>query len=670
MARASRALLFSVLALVTVTVALAASSPATLPPTVELRQIGDLLVPFQSGLPIPTYEPQSRPKAELVEGWRVWPADLSHDLSLAARTPEVIQALEKEGKGAHQADCDDSKWPGALLPGVANPPPGPHPSGVWYRRRVGIPPAWQGKRVLLHCLAANYVADVWVNGQYVGYHEGGFTPFTFDITDRLTPATGNTIAIRVDNPRWRGTPPPLAQGLLPGGGCDWWNATGVLRDIFLEAVPAVSVVRADVRTAPAADGTKICAVVVLRNASAKPFAGRLQLTVYPARVGDTNVGQLSPDAIAMLSQPVEVVDGEAGSGLALADRAVVAWSQEFTVPPLSAWSPMRPYLYVLEAALRDEKNRLVDRVQTQFGARTFVVDSKQPRLLLNGEPIYLAGVGRMEDDPQSGRAVSYRSALGVLLDLRSAKWMGANFLRLGHGVNHPVTALLADRLGLVCWEEIPAAWLDAGAMQEQWERRHIARQTFLEMLYQDYNRPSICFWGVGHLLAAGAVHRDFVRDLTDLGRFLDGTRLIGETCALDDRSPTQTEGDVVGYALDPALGANQDALAEAVAVLDRRRKAQPTKPILITEFGALAGSDESSWDRQVAAAGDLMRIFSARPAIAGCAWWSFADYLAPEGVKPTGLVTRDRRVTRPVSRLLTDAFESFQQRGASAAAPD
>jgi len=62
-----------------------------------------------------------------------------------------------------------------------------------------------------------------------------------------------------------------------------------------------------------------------------------------------------------------------------------------------------------------------------------------------------------------------------------------------------------------------------------------------------------------------------------------------------------------------------------------------------------------------------MRIFSARPAIAGCAWWSFADYLAPEGVKPTGLVTRDRRVTRLVSRFLTDEFESFQQRGASAA---
>jgi hypothetical protein len=449
---------------------------------------------------------------------------------------------------------------------------------------------------------------------------------------------------------------------LPGRDCDWWNATGVLRDIFLEAVPAVSLVRADVRTEPAEAGTKVRVVVVLRNAGAKPFAGRLSFVVYPARVGEANLSQPGAGAIAQLSRPVEVLEGSPAPEITITGQEVVAWRAEFTVEKLLPWSPKRPYLYVLEAVLRDEQSRVVDRLQTQFGARLVTVDGTRPRLLLNGEPIFLAGVGRVEDDPQLGRAVSYRGALRVLLDLRSVKWMGGNFVRLGRSVNHPVTTILADRLGLVCWEEIPAAWLDAEAMQEQWERRHIARQTFLEMLYQDSNRPSVCFWGTGHRLAASAVHRDFVRDLADIGRFLDGTRLIGETASLDERSPTQSEGDVVGYAVDPSVGADQDALAEAVAVLDRRRKAQPTKPVVITEFGALAGSDASTWDRQVAAAQDMLRVFSARPYVSGFAWWSLADYLAPEGVRQTGLVTRDRRTTRPVARLLSDEFERLQRR--------
>lgn len=643
-----------------------ASFAATLPPTVELRQVGELMLPFQSGLPIPTYEPQARPKIELLEGWRMWRVKLDHNLSLSARTPETVQALEKEGKGAHRPDFDDREWESALLPSVANVSPNRGTSGVWYRRRLGLPPTWQGKRVLLHCLAANYVADVWVNGKYVGYHEGGFTPFTFDITDRLVPAAGNVIALRVDNPPWVGTTKQVTQALLPRGG-DWWNATGVLRDIYLEAVPATSLVRADVRTAPSEEGTKLRLTVVLRNAGSKPFSGQMQINVYPAHVGEANLGQPSPGAIALLSQPVEVLEGEPAPELTLANQTVVAWPQELTLESLAPWSPKSPYLYVLEVLLKDGKGQLVDRLQTQFGARTFTVDAKQPRLLLNGAPISLAGMGRAEDDPQLGRAVSYRSAQRVLLDLRSAKWMGANFLRLGRGVNHPVTTLLADRLGLVCWEDLPAAWLSADAMQEQWEQRRIARQTLIEMLCQDMNRPSVCFWGVGYLLDPGAVHRDFVRDLADLGRFLDGTRLMGETAPLEESSPVQTEGEVVGYAISPEVCADQDALAEAIAVLDRRHKAQPGKPIIITEFGALAGGDESAWDRQVAATQDLLRIFTARRHIAGCAWWSFADYLTPEGIRETGLISRDRRVTRPVSRVLGDEFETFLQRGARGA---
>ena len=207
MRRTTRQLLLS---LVLVAVALAPPPAAatqlrpapTLKPTLELRQIGDLVVPFQSGIPLVSYDPQLRPKVPLAEGWRLWRTPLDDSLTLRVRTPVTIRALEQEGGGAHRADYDHHLWEPVRLPAVADPPPGPPAEGLWYRRRVGIPALWRGKRVFLHCLAANYVADVWVNGVHVGYHEGGFTPFSFDITEQIRWGSGNVIALRVDNPPW------------------------------------------------------------------------------------------------------------------------------------------------------------------------------------------------------------------------------------------------------------------------------------------------------------------------------------------------------------------------------------------------------------------------------------------------------------------------------------
>ncbi len=477
------------------------------------------MVPFQSGLPLPTYEPQARPKLELSEGWRVLRTSMNSELSLSDRTPETLAAIEKEGKGAHRSDFDDAKWSNTSLPAVANPPPKPGATGVWYRRRLTLPPQWKGRRVLLHCLAANYVADVWVNGRHVGYHEGGFTPFTFDLTDFLRPEGAEVLALRVDNPPWRTEGGSFQQSLLPPGPGDWWNAAGVLRDIYLEAVPAVSIVRADIRAEPEADGAKLRTGVVLRNAGNLNFTGRLELHVYPTRVSEANLTTLQTDSLMLLHRPVEVRQGNERSEISIAGNSVNAWTETLETEALSEWSPDDPNLYVLEVTLKNGEGQLVDRVTTQFGVRAWSVDSKRPRLLLNGRPALLAGVDLMEDDPQQGRARSYRDGLRTLLDLRSIKDAGGNFLRLVPGVPHPLLPLLADRLGLVCWEEIPAYALAPEAMQIQWERRRISRQMFLEMLYQDFNRPSVAVWGVGSRLGPGAVHRDFVRDLGRHGPF-------------------------------------------------------------------------------------------------------------------------------------------------------
>ena len=164
----------------------ALAATATLAPTVELRQVGDLMVPFQSGLPMPIYEPQSRPSVELTDGWRLLRMNLETELSLSRPHPGSHRGPGEGGPGASLPEFDDGKWSSARLPGVANPPPHAGLTGVWYRRRISIPPQWKGKRVLLHCLAANYVADVWVNGPLRrAITKAASRPFSFDITNDL-----------------------------------------------------------------------------------------------------------------------------------------------------------------------------------------------------------------------------------------------------------------------------------------------------------------------------------------------------------------------------------------------------------------------------------------------------------------------------------------------------
>jgi len=643
------------------------ATEASLPATVELRQVGEMMVPFQSDLPIPTYDPQLRPHIDLSDGWRRWRTNLDHGLSLSARTPGNLASLEREGRGAHRLDYDDRTWEMARLPEMANPPPYPGPSGVWYRRKVSIAPVWKEQRVLFHCLAANYVADLWVNGRYVGYHEGGCTPFSFDITDQVRWGNANTIALRVDNPPWAlaTAAGSLSKEMVPAGPGDWWNATGVLRDIYLEAVPSAWLVRADVRSEASEQGTRLRVQVVLRHAGASVFTGQVTAQVSPALVAEANLTTPAADGLLGNRPAAPVVDGRPEMHVVVAPKVVLACVLDFTTVPLQTWSPAEPNLHILEVLLRDEQGRLVDRLAVQFGVRTLTADREQARILLNGKAVRLRGVARVEDDPQFGRAVTFGDGLRVLLDLRTAKWAGAELLHLGHLVNHPITTLLADRMGLICWEEIPAYRLDEQALSTQWERRRIARQMLIEMIYQDYNRPSVGFWGVCDDPAPlagqeGGSAGQFTRDLSDIARYLDGSRLVAESGSPARVSQRGSECDVQGIAL-PLLSHGDEAMGQDLAsLLARIHTSHPGQPLLITEFSVAPGEDVPSAQRQAGTARELVETFSSLPYVAGWVWWALADYQEAAGIRHTGLMSRDRRVTRAVSAGLQEAYRGVR----------
>ncbi|MGH2455781.1 MAG: sugar-binding domain-containing protein, partial [Candidatus Limnocylindria bacterium] len=235
-----------------------APRPGSLAPTLVLQDREGGQVAIQNGIPVPTFDPQPRSRIDLGGAWRVERRPFDADLSLTDRS-RSLPAILAEAAGREQAGFDDRDWEQIQVPGVLNGPPDGRETGAWYRRSFYVPNAWLGLAATLKLGAVNYLADVWVNGRYLGYHEGGSTPFAFDVASHLQPGIRNSITVRVDNPAWG-----LRNDIVPWGLADWWNYGGITQPAWIEATPPLHVVRADV--VPHLDGVDVA--VTLRRAEA------------------------------------------------------------------------------------------------------------------------------------------------------------------------------------------------------------------------------------------------------------------------------------------------------------------------------------------------------------------------------------------------------------------
>jgi beta-glucuronidase len=265
----------------------------------------------------------------------------------------------------------------------------------WYQRTFEAKPA-AGRRRFLHFGAANYEAQGWVNGEAVGSHVGGFTPFDLEITAVLRDGE-NAVVVCVDDTRRRDGVPALDT--------DWWNYGGLTREVCLVDVPDTFV--CDYRIG--LDGIEVT---------------------------------LDGDAAA---QPVQVaIEGHSvafetdASGFA---RTRLPFAPE-------RWSPEHPRLYDVTIICNGE------RIRDRIGFRT--IEARGCEILLNGEPIFLRGISIHEEAPLRG--VRAHGEDDARLLLRWAQELGCNFVRLSHYPHDESMARLADELGLLVWEEIPVYW--------------------------------------------------------------------------------------------------------------------------------------------------------------------------------------------------------------------
>src|SRR5574341_370204 len=320
---------------------------ATLDATLQLRTVEGIAIPYQNGIPVPSCEKQKRTTMSLSGQWRKERFAANHDLTLKRRDTAGYAELVAEAADRFKPEYDDSNWPTHQIPGVENTintyerRPEYYQDGVWYRRSFTVPAAQRGKFAKLMFYAVNYVADVWLNGNYLGYHEGGYTSFAFDVSNAIKIDTVNVLAVRVDNPPWA-----TRIDIVPYSRVDWFNYTGIIHEVYLEFSDPVSVMRADV--VPQQIDGKIQATIALYNASATTQNVEVQVEVYEAKIDSQNIRAESAAGVLGALAPVCC---QTENLLILLSRETKVLRMNFTVQNPRLWSTKHPSLYVLSVTV-------------------------------------------------------------------------------------------------------------------------------------------------------------------------------------------------------------------------------------------------------------------------------------------------------------------------------
>jgi beta-glucuronidase len=460
---------------------------------------------------------------------------------------------------------------------------------IWYRKLFDHQKK-PGTRLFVYFGAANYLADVYLNGQKLGRHEGGFTAFNFEITD-LVREQGNSLIVKVDDKRHREGVPTL--------NTDWWNYGGLTREVKLIETPTAFIEDYFIQ---------------LQKGSRNHVAGWVRLN--GAAAGQKITVRI-PEA--MVEQTV-TADTKG--------YAEIGFDAKVTL-----WSPDAPKLYDVEIEAG------ADQVREQIGFRS--IETKGPDVLLNGKPIFLRGISIHEEAPfRGGRAFSDEDAVTLL---RWAKELGCNFVRLAHYPHNENMVKEADKLGLMVWSEIPVYWT---ILWENPETFANAANQLNEMITRDRNRASIIIWSMANETPILEPRTTFLRNLAERARQQDPTRLISaalERHYLDAEQRIQMIDDPLGEYLD-VLGCNEyvgwyDGLPEKMEGMEWRSKYQ--KPLIMSEFGAdaqygLHGDALTRWSEEYQE--DLYRrtvkMLNGISFLRGTSPWILMDFRSPRRPLP------------------------------------
>jgi beta-galactosidase len=656
-----------ILAAATIVGCVPISTVGTLAPTLTIDDSSGVAIAMQNGMPVPTFEWQPRPRIDLDGAWLVQRADFDTDLTMASRDGS-LDDIEANAGGRQLAEHDDAGWQELEVPGTLNEPPDGDEGGAWYRRHFDVPTDWAGQAVTIRFGSANYVADAWLNGTWLGYHEGGSTPFALAAGDALLPGEENVLAVRVHT-----IPLGTRSDVVPWGIVDWWNYGGLTGPVWLEAAPPIHVARADV--VPHLDALEVN-VVVHHAGVPQPVdePERMQLAIFPASVDEANL--LDPDPRALvpdIDDPLAIinaaVDAPAAEGSTLVPTSVVFGEAD-------TWSPARPALYVLRVQLIGELRAVRDELWTTFGVRRVTVDPVQPRVMLNGDAAFFHGVGlhaesvSVDDDGEPTGGTPHQRPAQALAELEDARSIGADLVRTAHLPADPTVLMLADRLGFAVWEEIPM-YHATPLVFERTMARGIPQQMLREMALRDMNRPSVLFHGFANESTGSDERTDALAELHEVDRDIDGTRLTGQAAyGWQPGDPTHDPLDVAGFTMYHGVFYGSEPGPDTRRALRAANEANPEKPILALEFGRWADFEFDEERQRVVfeETYEALEYYRAdRPGgfVSAAVWWTlhdFATQLGGIGLEQFGLYRPDGSL-RPAGVSASESFNAPAGRG-------
>lgn len=502
----------------------------------------------------------------------------------------------------------------------------------WYRRELLCDVPAPGRRVYLRFEAVDYESDVWVNGQHVAHHRGGFTPFGVDITDVLASSGRQTVVVRARDDQHDLEQPRGKQDWQDEPHVIWYRRTsGIWREVWLEEVAQTHVAALRLDPDPVTGVVQVEVEVVGTDGAAADVDVRL-----------THEGRI------LASAEARVFSGRATLGLVLREAVANATLEELW------WTPERPVL--LDVAVNVTVDTTVlDTVHSYVGLRS--VDTDAHSFLLNDQPYFLRMVLEQAYWPTSHLAAPSQDALRVEAQL--IKDLGFNGLRMHQTTADPRFLAWCDRIGLLVWVDSPASF--------RFSERSLGRtiEEWTQIVARDRNHPSVCTWvpfneswGIEQV-SVDQRQRHAVMAVHHMLRALDGSRPT-----LGNDGWEYVTGDIVGvhdYRHDAAaLQASYDdvdELAVAARVSGRRvvvddRAAQRRaggKPVVLSEFGGFTlAPDEGTWQGYGSVADGeelLSRVASVCAAVnsaRGLAGFCYTQLTDTEQER-NGLLTEDRR---------------------------
>ena len=500
-----------------------------------------------------------------------------------------------------------------------------HMGFAWYSRTITVPAAWREQQLELHFAAVNYKADVYLNGQHLGSHETGYTPFAFPINNALK--DGETlVVVRVDCALTPHTVPQggfdtaaipgLTSPFRPSVNFDFFPYSGINRSVTLVATSPTRVESLFID--PSIDG----------NAGVINLRGTLSASAEAVHVSVTGT---SVETSALL-------DGN-------------NFTATLKIPNAKLWDIGCPKLYTLDLKVTTG-GVVCDSYHQTFGIRTVRIAGDQ--LLLNERPIYLKGFGKHEDFAVLGR--SQPDAINVR-DLELLRWIGANSFRTSHYPYATEMLDLADRLGILVISESPAvSMIPAHAAPSTLE---LHCQTLREQMQRDYNHPSVIIWCVAneaHSHTPEAV--PYFEKVFATARSEDSSRPLLLVMCNWPNEKCHHLCDIVGVNSYPGWYGGGDKLENTAnyfrGFLDEIKQLTG-KPIMITEIGAdamvgLHSLPSSLWteDYQSDLLETNLNVIREKSYIVGEHLWAFSDFHTAQNHfrahgNRKGIFTRDRQ---------------------------